>query len=230
MKKLKDFVSIGSMEDMVSNFKNLGKNLSDIGSNIKSKNFSDLECRVYAQLADAASRQIILLAKHAEEPIEINANICRTIFEINILFRYCLSSVDRLNAFADQSGTDEISIYKGIRSLQNENTDPKYLEQLEKHIIQIRSILQKHNRNLYPERKSASQMAKDVGAEKEYEAFYGFYSKYVHASAWLIIRNREDIDLPLFRSIIYLQAQAYSWDILGRLNCFIERKQKLGKS
>lgn len=224
MEQYKDSILTGSIEDVADNFRNLGEKLLDAGNNLKKIHSSDLECHVYSQIGNSASQQITLLAKHIKEPIEITANICRLIFEIDILFRYCFSSIERLNSVADQSGTDEISIYKGIKSLRHNNSDLQNLELLEKHINHIRSILQKHNRNLSPERKSVSQMAKDLGLDKEYEAFYGFYSKYVHASAWFVIRSREHIDLPLFRSIIHFNAQKYAWDILYRLNDFIKSK------
>jgi len=136
---------------------------------------------------------------------------------MNAVFRYCLSSKSRLDAYADQSGTDEISIYKAIKGLADEDTDPKNLEILEQHISQIRSVLEKHGRSLKPERTTTFQMAKEIGLKDEYESMYGIYSKYVHASAWFVLRKRDHIDLPMYRMPMQLHTQLYAADTLCRL-------------
>ncbi len=191
--------------------------LHSAGVALLPRNDLGVGCRVYPGIARSTAEQLQLLAKHLEEPIEITANICRTVFEINVVFRYCLSSNDKLNEYADQSGTDEISIYKSIKGLADENTEPKNLELLEQHICQIRSVLEKHGRNLKPERPSLFQMAKEVDLKDEYQSMYGIYSKYVHASAWFVLRKREHIDLPMYRVPMQLHTQLYAADTLYRL-------------
>lgn len=217
MKRLKDCAKIGTFSDVRNNLKELGINLRSAGSALSQRHHLGVGCRVYPEIARSTADQLELLAKHIEEPIEITASVCRTVFEINVVCRYCLSSTERLDAYADQSGTDEISIYKAIKSLADEDTDPKNIELLDLHINHIRSVLTKHGRSLKPERPSLYQMAKEIGLKDEYEAMYGIYSKYVHASAWFVLRKRDHIDLPMYRMPMQLHTQLYAADTLKRL-------------
>ena len=68
-----------------------------------------------------------------------------------------------------------------------------------------------------PWRVSLYQMAKEIGLKGEYDAMYGIYSKYVHASAWFVLRKRDHIDLPTYRMPMQLHTQLYAADTLKRL-------------
>ena len=217
MKRLKDYAKIGSVADVRAHLDDLGNKLRDAGRVLLPRHDLGVGCRVYPETARSTAEQLQLLAKLLEEPIEITANVCRTVFEVNVVFRYCLSSPERLDAYADQSATDEISIYKSIKGLADHETDPRNLELLEQHINHIRDVLSKHGRSLKPERTSLFQMAKEIDLKDEYESMYGIYSKYVHASAWFVLRKREHIDLPMYRLPMQLHTQLYAADTLGRL-------------
>lgn len=217
MKRLRDYAKIGSVSDVRGNLDNLASKLWQAGQALLDRPDLGIGRRVYPEIGRSTSEQLQLLGKLLEEPIEVTANVCRTVFEINVILRYCLSAPERLSAYADQSGTDEISIYKSIKGLADEETDQKYLELLDQHINHIRNVLQKHGRSLKPERTSLYQMAKDIGLKDEYDSMYGIYSKYVHASAWFVLRKRDHIDLPMYRLPMQLHTQLYAADTLGRL-------------
>jgi len=104
MKRLKDYSKIGTVSDVKNNLKKLEKKLPSAGGTLSQSYDLGLGCRVYTEIARSTAEQIQLLTKHIEEPIEITANICRTVFEINIIFRYCFSSTNRPNRYADQTG------------------------------------------------------------------------------------------------------------------------------
>jgi hypothetical protein len=59
--------------------------------------------------------------------------------------------------------------------------------------------------------------AKEIGLKNEYESMYGIYSKYVHASAWFVLRKRDHIDLPMYRMPMQIHTQLYAGDTLKRL-------------
>ena len=217
MKRLRDHTKIGTVSDVRANLDDLSGKLRGAGQVLLGRYDLGVGCRVYPEIGRSTAEQLQLLGRLLEDNIEVTANVCRTVFEINVAFRYCLSSTERLGAYADQAGTDEISIFKSIKKLANANTNPKDLALLDKRINQIRSVLQKYGRSLKPDRTSIFQMASEIGQKEEYEAMYGIYSKYVHASAWFVLRKRDHIDLPMYRMTMQLHAQLYAADTLSRL-------------
>jgi hypothetical protein len=230
MKRLRDYAQIGSVSDVRANLDDLASKLRQAGQALLTRHDLGAGCRVYPEIGRSTSEQLQLLGKLLEEAIEVTANVCRTVFEINVVFRYCLSSPERLNAYADQAGTDEISIYKSIKGLADEDTDPKNLELLDSHINHIRHVLRKHGRSLKPERTPLYQMAREIGLKDEYDSMYGIYSKYVHASAWFVLRKRNHIDLPMYRLPMQLHTQLYAADTLSRLEDLGSNTQQGGPS
>jgi len=228
MKRLRDYAKIGSASVVRANLDDLASKLQQAGQLLLTQLDLGIGCCVYPEIARSTAEQLQLLAKHIDEPIEITAGICRTVFEINVVFRYCLSSTNRLGAYADQSGTDEISIYKAIKALADKDTDPENIELLDQHINNIQSVLRKHGRSLKPERQSLYQMAKEIGLKDEYESMYGVYSKYVHASAWFVLRKRDQIDLPMYRLPMQLHTQLYAADTLYRLEELTSKTEEGG--
>lgn len=215
--RLRDIAKLEGKGELQANLSRFEDRLRSVGEALYHRTDLGLGCRVYPAVADATAGQLNLLSRLFEEPIEITANICRTVFEINVVFRYCLSSLQRLDDYTTQAGTDEISIYKSVKELADEDADPKNLRILDEHIDQIRSTLKKHGKSLKPDRPSLFQMTKEVGLENEYQTLYGIYSKYVHASAWFVLRKREHIDLPMYRNTMQLHTQLYAADTLKRL-------------
>jgi hypothetical protein len=216
--RLKDIAAFGTNEEVQARLEEIQAELYRFRDALWNRRELEVGCRVYPGIARSTAEQLELLKKHLEDPIEISASVCRTVFEINVVFRYCLSSNERLNAYADQAATDEISIYKSIKQLAEEDTDPNNLKLLDDHMNQIRAVMMKHGRDLKPERATTYQMAKEIGLGDEYDAMYGIYSKYVHASAWFVTRPRDHIDLPPFRLALLVNSQVYSLDTVARLS------------
>lgn len=215
--RVADLVQQGTTADLKLNLEKQANELTSLGVALHERSDLGYGCRVYPEIARSTAEQLRLLAKLVEEPIEITANICRSVFEMNVAFRYCLSSKDHLEAYADQAATDEISIYNSFKELRSEYTNPEHLIAVDQHLDQIKLLLKKHGRNLKPERTSTYQMAKEVGVAREYDCMYGIYSKYVHASAWFVLRNRCHIDLPIFRTVMQIHTQIYAGDTTYRL-------------
>jgi hypothetical protein len=75
----------------------------------------------------------------------------------------------------------------------------------------------RHNRNPSPDRCSTRELAKEVGLQDDYDALYGLFSKYVHASAWFVLRPRAHTDTPDYRMSLQVNTQVYAHDMLNRL-------------
>lgn len=215
--QLGDISRFGDGKDLRASLNTLAERLQSVGRDLVGRLGLDDGCHVFPAIAEATASQLILLARLFEEPIEITAGVCRTVFEIEVTLLFCLSAPERLRDYATQSATDEVSIYKSLKDLANESTNPIDIKMIDDRIEHIRRTLQSHGRLLKPSRTSISQMAKEVGLQTDYEALYGIYSKYIHASAWFIVRKREHTDLPVFRVMMQLHAQLYASRILKQL-------------
>jgi len=220
--RLKDIAKIGEKKDLQANLAKNSDRLRHIGKILHHRTDLGTGCRVYSAIAEATAAQLDLLGRLFDESIEITANICRTVFEINVVFRYCLLSRQHLEDFATRTATEEISIYKSIKKFADKDTDPTNLKILDAHIEKTRRLLERHGRPLKLNRLSTSQMAKDVGLEVEYKNLYGIYSKYIHASAWFVLSKRDRIDLPVFRYLMQWNSQIYAGDTLKRLEDIIK--------
>ena len=66
-------------------------------------------------------------------------------------------------------------------------------------------------------------MAEAVNAAEEYKRFYSFYSKYVHASAWLAIASDSERDCYEYRQIFIIQSQIYALDTQNRTSELLDR-------
>ncbi len=219
--RLSDKVKVGSEEDLKTNLHYLADRLEKTASSLFKKNNIGLVCRVLPRFARATADQLKMLTQRFDDQIEISANICRSVFEINITLRFCLSDFQHLENFATQRVTDEISIYKNLKRLKTVGDNTQQITEINKHIDHLRSILAKHDRSSKTDRLSLMQMAKNVGLQNDYEALYGLYSKYVHASAWFVLGERDHIDLPVFRQIMWIHTQMYSADSLERLENYL---------
>jgi hypothetical protein len=209
---------IGSNDDLKENLRAFATRLESVASTLYARSDLGNGCRAYPRIARSTAEQLLLLSRHLTENIEITAGVCRIVFEINVTFRYCLSSPERLKDFVTQRGTDEISIYKAIKRLPREGDFTQQLHVIDERIQQLRSINQRHNLPLKPDRPSLRDMAKEAGVESDYDCLYSLYSKYVHASAWFVLAERDHFDLPVFRTLMQVKTQVYAADTLARLD------------
>jgi len=216
-RRIGDHVRQGSWDDLRKTLGDLESQLRSAGDALFVREDLQEGCRVYPAIARATADQIRLLATHAEQPIEITAGICRLVFEMNVVLRYCLSSPENLVNYADQAVSDDISIHKAFKKLSHSGTNPATIEAIDQRIAELRDLMARHNRNLSPDRFSTAQMAKEVGLRDDYEALYGLFSKYVHASAWFVLRPRAHTDTPDYRMSMQVNTQVYANDTLHRL-------------
>ena len=215
--QLRDLATFGSNDDLKNNLQSIATRLESVATRLYARKDLGIASRVYPRIARSTADQLGLLSRLVTEQIEITASVCRTVFEINVTFRFCLSSPERLEHFATQRGTDEISIYKALKKMPTEGDQTARLAVLDLRIEHLRAILERHERPLKPDRPTLREMVKAVDLESDYDCLYSLYSKYVHASAWFVLGERDRIDLPAFRQIMQLHAQLYASDTLGRL-------------
>lgn len=215
--KLNDLVRMASKEEFQKNLARISHRLRFVGQHLGTRHDLGSGCKVFQAFGESTAAQLDILKELFDGPIEITAGVCRTIFEIYVTLLYCLSTATRLSDYASQAATDEISLYKSVKKLTNESTDEKHLQLIDGRINDIRDWISRNGLNLKPERASISSMAREVGLGAEYDTLYGIFSKYIHASAWLVLRPRSHTDLPSFRVPMQLHSQLYAGCILKKL-------------
>ena len=178
-------------------------------------------CRIFPGIARATARQLSILRTSFDHPIEVSASACRLTFELNLLCRYALASNANLLAIVVWRAHDEIAMHKGVLRLSNGST-PQAEQCLNDRIRHIEQKLRQHNLTAAPH-VSPFKMAEAVNAAEEYKTFYSFYSKYVHASAWLALTADSERDCYEYRQVFIIQSQIYALDIYNRTSELLNR-------
>ena len=131
---------------------------------------------------------------------------------MNLIIEYSIQFPEKANEFVLQKGLDEKEILEGILTL-NYIENPINLSPLKERIDHLTKILEQHGKNNLKHFR-VSDMARKVRMESQYNAFFKFYSKYVHPSSWLIFATEEEKANTALKNTFLLTAQYYSSRIL----------------
>ena len=145
-------------------------------------------------------------------PIECIAWISRNLFEMNLIIEYSIQFPEKAKEFALQKGSGEKEILEGILTLNYAESRDSIVP-LQGRIDHLEGVPKKYGKNNL-KYFTVAEMARKVGMEDEYNAFFKLYSKYVHPSAWLIFAAEEEKANITYKNTFLLQAQYYSSRIL----------------
>lgn len=160
------------------------------------------------------ARQLAIAATSRDVFLEITAGACRTVFELNIRARLCISNAIEIERFQIESVRDEISFTRSLLLLaRDENNNSAMV--LKSRIDYLEEFLKRRKAPSY-KRRSVKDAAVQVGLKSEYEALYGFYSKYVHATGWLTFAKDDVRESPQYRNIFLTMMQVYAADTYKR--------------
>ena len=148
---------------------------------------------------------------------------CRTIYEINIRLRVVLLSDANMKEFQVERVYDEIDFLKSFKGLSNSGPTSPTLVPINERIDELNRFASKHGLK-EPSKYTVKERARLAGVVTEYENLYGFYSKYVHGSAWLVNASDAERDGDGYRNIFIIQAQKYALDALGRVSDYVKTK------
>lgn len=204
----------GTDEQVVNGLRVLGAQLSSASQNVPVRDNQDAVGFSLRRIAEYASKQIVRVAELYSAGIELHAWTARNLFEAYLICEFILRDEANAKQFVSQKATDELQINEGALGLADDPDDPN-CGPIIKRNEHIRRTLAKH---ALPERRPwpVADLAKRTGHKSEYQAFYKLYSKYVHASAWLIFGKSEEVDTLVYHNIFLMQAQKYAALILSR--------------
>lgn len=220
--RVSDIAKAGSYDDVRATFAEREQQLLHSAEQLWDRVDLGAACRILPGIARATARELTILRLSLDHPIEVLASACRMVFELNVLCRYALLNQSHMDAIATWRATDETSLLKGALH-HFDSFAPQAEQVLCARIAEIEQKLQDYGLQAASP-VSLFKMVEAVGVEEEYKALYGFYSKYVHASGWLVCATDGQRDCYEYRQVFIVQSQIYAFDTYSRISEFFGGK------
>lgn len=170
--------------------------------------------RVYPAILRCTARQLRILARSADMPIEVAALACRITFETNIRARLSVADHGYLLRFQQEFVGDEVDLLNGWLELAEPDSPNAWRADMHERLAEISAIMERRKLKSL-KATSIHDASVQAGVFKEYRSMYKFYSKYVHASGWLLLASDERRDGEAFRMMLAVMTQYYAADTLA---------------
>jgi hypothetical protein len=165
-------------------------------------------------LVDRLGRELIRCASDPRD-VEHDARCVRNIFETNLIVRYICKSPDNTLHWLALRLQEEIDILRSTSTLALSGEHQDQQSRVRERIEFLEEILRERGMPRPPRLPRWSALALELGCEADYEALYGAYSKYVHPSAWTIVRPEPAWD-AIFAKAFLVHSQLYAVDAVSR--------------
>lgn len=214
-KPLKDLLKFGSAQQTIDAVRDAGTRIKSVASYVRTSCERTEVTLALHNLAERVGEELLRIAKHHDQGLDLIAWSTRNAFELNLLVRFVL--IDRENArrFLAESARDEQQVLEGFLSLSNASS-VEARQVVEQRIAQIDEIAEKHGVQLSKPMQTA-KLAEIVGCSEEYAAMFKFMSKYVHPSSWLVNRPSSETQNFSYWNILLIHAQLYAMDSSERI-------------
>lgn len=165
---------------------------------------------VLSSMLRCAATQLQILEVGWSLPLEISAGACRTAFELYVRAKLVEKNPTALRDFYVERVFDEKSLGAAFLRLTGESTQAADLRPIHERISELDQYIAR-NGLVKPPTASLSQfkLAEEAGLSEEYKSLYNFYSKYTHASSWLVNTKPNDRNGHGYRSILQTMTQVY---------------------
>jgi hypothetical protein len=214
-KQVRDVVKFGSVEDVEANLVKIKTTAEQLLSRMRTELPRTERNFVLYNLLSHTTDQVNRLRTALADSTPVLAWVARSLFELNLVVRYILSSNERLEKFTTEAFVDQIQIYEGFLHLQQEDTPQKTIQLVQDQLSKLRSILDKHGRKPAKKLLGAGEMADDLGVKDEYAAFFKLYSKYVHPTSFLVNSSPQVLaSFEFVRTIFLINSQKYALNSL----------------
>lgn len=156
------------------------------------------------------------LIRLAERPMDVEeaARAVRNVFETNLIVRYVSASRDNVIHWITLRVKEEAEILRASLALEGGNTDP-ITEPIRERIAELERYLEYRKTPMPRPLPKWRTLAESYNLTTDYLALYGVFSKYVHPSAWTIVKPDTSWN-PLFAQLFLIHAQMYAFDAAQR--------------
>lgn len=165
---------------------------------------------VLSNVLRCAAGQLHILELAWSLPLEVSAGACRTSFELYIRAKLLEGKPESIRDFYVERAYDEKALAAAFLRLTTEHTPRTDVHPFEERVAELDAYIAS-NKLSKPPTASMSQfkLAEAAGLEEEYKALYNFYSKYTHASSWLVNTKPEDRNGHGYRNVLQTMTQIY---------------------
>lgn len=206
--RVEDITAFGSVEKVQEILKEQENLFLNLAYKIRDSKSRDEKHLFLHNFVVYTAIQIKYLSVTLDFPTEFHAWIARNLFELSILARYVSLSADNLKEYSTELPNDEIEILEGMKEIVPPE-EKATLHDITDRITALKNVTANYDRVLH-RYKSTANLAKKTGMEKEYNAFFKLYSKYVHPSAWLIHGSTERVHRDEIKKTFLVQALLYA--------------------
>jgi hypothetical protein len=164
-------------------------------------------------LASRVGRELISLAD-APEDVEHAARAVRNVFETNLIVRYVCVSRENTVHWIQLRVKEEADILCASLILKGGESNPQTLP-IRERIAELERYMQERGAAMPAPLPRWKTLAQRGGVEEDYRLLYGVFSKYIHPSAWTIVRPDTSWD-RIFANLFLVHAQIYTFDTVAR--------------
>ena len=208
---MKPQIVVGDHAEELRAIQLLGLALLDLAARINLERPTECRRIVVPPLLKAAASSLFLAgAAGLQTQIEILALATRNTFELWLRFKHVTSSDTNCKRWRDENLTDQLQIYEAVLTLPGQ---PNSKETIREEMRRVTKLAKE--RGVKPAGKplKAVELAREVGEQEDYAAFYKLYSKLVHPSSWSV-NSPSAVATPMYRQTLVINAQIYGWRLL----------------
>ncbi|MGD9784454.1 MAG: DUF5677 domain-containing protein [Hyphomicrobiaceae bacterium] len=224
MKRLREFVRKGSPAEVSARLVLLQGELEQLAAALWQRTDMGEAARVLPGLLRCSARQVDIVDRSGPLPVEVAAGACRTAFETNLRARIVTSDPGRMLQMSIERLSDEKSFLNSQLNLLQRGVTPEDLQPLRDRIAFLEDVQRRRDlADVKPPR--VVDLAREAGRLDDHRTIYGLYSKYVHASGWLICTEPHNRDDPDIRNLFILETQVSAVDTLACIRDFVASHQ-----
>jgi hypothetical protein len=204
-------VVLGDRSAEVQSFQLLALALSEQAKRLANRTLEDPLTRSVPALLQAGARAVSLaICAGTDTPIEVLALAARNTFELWLRLIHIAATPENHQAWRDEALMDQLQVLDGIVGLTGDESAKAVIRD-EAERVRRHGVDRGLDAGVKP--KMAGTLAKAVGQEAEYGAFYKLYSKLVHPSSWAVNWPATSTS-DMYRATLCANGQVYAWEIL----------------
>ncbi len=214
--KLKDFITMGTWEDVRTNINEVYGKFDSCCTWIRENADRTERNLTLYNLLNGSLPYLDLARQNIYSHIQLLALCTRSVFEIDVRARYILLSDDNIEQWKSELVTDRIELMEGVLELRESSSDAE-AQLLEVEIKRLTDVARRHKVNERVDILSSGKLAKQVGLGREHKSLFKLFSKLVHPSSYSINYDPKEVFGCVNRNILAEHLQLYAIDLLNHI-------------